>query len=396
MNSRKNILYIFHVSIIGGGSFCLLNMIKRLDKESFNPIVLLKDRGPLVIELEKIGATVYLEKSISTVLYNKSILKISSIKQLYGVIRSISKVKYWLKETKADIVHINSMMLYPYLWPAYQLKTKTVIHMRENWPKDEHQIQFGFARNIINKYADKIIAINQTSADILGILSKTEIIFDWIDFENRDDSTSYSELFGNSFKTLKIFVFLGGIQKSKGALEIVETFTKELPMTDIRLLFVGCDSKNITYQGIKGYVKKMLSHFNYHSYYDKIKYFAQHDKRIVFIPSTYKIKSIIEQSYCLLSFHTMPHANLLLAESVYLGKPVITALTPETLDYSNNGESALLVEMNNKRELKEKMIFAIENNDLINLKAKAGMMKIRDLFDPVRNYDLLDKLYKSL
>ena len=68
MLAKIKILYIFHVSVIGGGSFCLLNIIKQLDKNTYTPIVLLKSDGPLAVELKKIGATVYFEKSISTVL----------------------------------------------------------------------------------------------------------------------------------------------------------------------------------------------------------------------------------------------------------------------------------------------------------------------------------------
>jgi glycosyltransferase involved in cell wall biosynthesis len=96
------------------------------------------------------------------------------------------------------------------------------------------------------------------------------------------------------------------------------------------------------------------------------------------------------------SFFTIPHANLSLAEAVFLGKPSIAARTPEALEYSNNGESALLFEMNNKKDFKEKIMFALENKELINCRAQEGMMKIKDLFDPIRNSNSLNKLYYNL
>ena len=98
MKSKSNILYIFHVSSIGGGSFCLLNMIKKLDRNSYNPIVLLKNDGPLCTELEKLGVKVILEKSISTVPYNKSVFTILSIKQIFLILKSLKRVKYWIKK----------------------------------------------------------------------------------------------------------------------------------------------------------------------------------------------------------------------------------------------------------------------------------------------------------
>ncbi len=38
----KRILYVHHVSSVGGASFCLLNIIKGLDRQKYAPSVLLK------------------------------------------------------------------------------------------------------------------------------------------------------------------------------------------------------------------------------------------------------------------------------------------------------------------------------------------------------------------
>ena len=41
---------------------------------------------------------------------------------------------------------------------------------------------------------DKIIAINKTSAAILNFPNKTEIIYDYIDFSNRSETTDFKKL----------------------------------------------------------------------------------------------------------------------------------------------------------------------------------------------------------
>ena len=48
----KRILFVHHVSSIGGGSYCLLNLLKEVDQEKFQPVVLLQENGPLVSEIE--------------------------------------------------------------------------------------------------------------------------------------------------------------------------------------------------------------------------------------------------------------------------------------------------------------------------------------------------------
>tara|TARA_B110000240_G_C13491471_1_gene449795 strand:+ start:697 stop:1905 length:1209 start_codon:yes stop_codon:yes gene_type:complete len=396
MLAKIKILYMFHTSVIGGGSFCLLNIIKKLDKNTYTPIVLLKNNGPLAVELKKIGATVYFEKSISTVLYNKNIFKFRNIKLIYGILFSLPKIKKWLKKIEPDIFHLNTMMLYPYLIPASQLHIKTIVHMRENWPKEEHQIQFKLAKWVISKFADKIVAINQTSADILKLNYKTQVIHDYISFDGRSNDYDFKKLLGKDYQSLKIFSFFGGTNWQKGALQVVETFLNKIIDEDVRLIVVGVINKNIVFKGFFGGVKKILSKIDYYRYNDKVRFIAQKDERIVFIPATYHVKSIIEQSQCIVSFFSIPHANLTMAEASCLGTPSIAADTPEAKEYCNNGESALLFQMNNKKDFEEKIKIFLQNIELIDLKAQAGKDIVKSMFNSEFNSNLLNNLYRNL
>ena len=393
---KKNILYVFHDSAIGGGSLCLLNLIKELNKEKFNPIILLKSLGPLCEELEKVGATVIIEPSISTVPYNTSLFNINSITQILGMLFSIKKVKYWIKKTEADIVHINTMMMYPYAIPAYNLKRKVIIHIREHWPINENVFQLNFARKIIKKYANLIIAINKTSADIINLPSKTEIIYDWIDFKNRDRIIDFKTIFGKECEKLKVFLFLGGIQKTKGALQVVKAFNENMNFKDARLLFVGCDTKRILYEGYKGIIKKILHYFNYFTYSDQIKKIVQKDDRIICIPATNQVKSLFEQSYCTVVYPTIPHAIIPIAESIYLGKPVLSAKTPEALEYSNQGKGARLFKINDKNSFVNELKYIYENKDEVYKSAAENINFIKELFSLETNGRLLNKLYNTL
>lgn len=396
MKDRIKILYVFHVSEIGGGSYCLLNILKHLDTKTFCPIVLLKNDGPLATELIKLGVSVYFEKSINTVLYNKSIFKINSISQICKLIFSMSKIKEWLINIKPNIVHLNTMMLYPYLVQASVLGIKSVLHVRENWPVNEHQLQLKFARWIIKKHANKIVAINKSSADILKLYDKTTIIHDYISFEGRDGHCDFEKLFSEDFRSLKVFSFLGGANWQKGALQVVETFTDHIKNNNVRLLIVGVNSKEVIFNGIRGKIKKLLSKIGYYRYNDKVKLIAQKDERIVFIPATYHVKSILEQSSCYISFFSIPHANLSMAEASCLGVPSIAANTPEAKEYSNNGESALLFKMNNKSDFKQKILDFLNNESEINIKARNGVENMKKLFSPEKNSLLLNDSYNEL
>lgn len=392
---KKKILYIYHTSIVGGGSYCLYNIVEKLDKERYLPFVLLKEEGPLGELLEKLGAEVYFENTLSTVPYNKSIFNITSIKSIFKIIQSISRIKKHILKIQPDIVYVNTMMMHPYLCVAKNLKIKTIIHIREHWPKDEHNFQFKYAKKNIEKYADRIVAINKTSASMVDSDEKKSIVYDWIDFSNRDEYFPIQSIFGKDYKSLKIFTYTAGIDTIKGSMEVVKIFSSKVLDKEARLLIFGTNT-TFVYNGFRGTLAKYLSIFNYDTYSNKVKKMILKDNRIICLPSTYKLKQIIESSYCILSFFTIPHANLILAESICLGQIVIAASTPEALEYSNNGKSALLFKMNNIDEFADNIIKLCSNYDFYRENAKNGMVHNKLLFDSSRNSSVLNDIYNDL
>ena len=111
----KSILYLYHTSSIGGGSFCLLNILKAIDRSLYNPMVLLKEAGPLVDEITNLGIPVFFLKRMSTVPYNVSAFTPKKIRNSINLIFSLKDYQKILKSLKPDIVYINTMMLYPIL-----------------------------------------------------------------------------------------------------------------------------------------------------------------------------------------------------------------------------------------------------------------------------------------
>ncbi len=391
----RKILYVYHSSIIGGGSYCLYNLIQKLDKEKYQPLVLLKTKGPLCDKLEQIGAKVYIENTITTVPYNKSIFNITSLKRLYFLFISFYRLKKLLIQLNPDIVYLNTMMMYPYLKVAKRLNLKTIIHIREHWPKGEHVVQYNLAKKYIERYADSIVAINNTSASMVNAPEKTTVVYDWIDFTERNDEFSFEQIFGEEYKSLKIFTFTGGIDRIKGTMEVISAFSSKILDKNARLLILGADTK-LDYSGFRGTIAKYLFMFNYDTYPNRVRKMILNDERIVCVPSTYKIKQIIEKSYCILSFFTIPHANLILAESICLGQIVIAASTSEAIEYSNNGESAILFKMNDIDDFVTKIDDLSSNYDFYRLKAKNGMEYNKYLFDAIRNSDWLNSVYNNL
>lgn len=328
----KRILFMHHVSTIGGGSYCLLNILKCLDRTKVEPVVCLASDGPLKGDIENLGIEVIVFHQMTAVPYNRSLWSFSSVNLYYRVKKSVNVLKKILIDYHIDIVYLNNMMIYPYLEPAKECGCKTILHCREHWPLDEHTTQLQWARDAVYQYADELIAINQYSASIFP-KKKATIVYDWIDMDSRYEYRPMSEILGEDSSNLKVYLYTGGVQRVKGAYQVLKVFHENVRDKNARLLVLGYDMQ-IPFVGKKFFLKKVLHSLGFDINEIKCRKLIQCDSRIVCISSTYMITHIIQQSYCMLSYFTIPHANLTLAECLVLGTPVIAAKTEESEEYS--------------------------------------------------------------
>lgn len=392
----KTVLYIYHTSSIGGGSYCLLNILKTVDRTIVTPIVLLKENGPLVDEIKALNIPVYFLPTLSTVPYNVSTFTPGKIKNAIRLISSLRKYEAILKEVNPDIVYVNTMMLYPYLCPAKKLGLKTVIHIREHWPEGEHRWQRNTALKHINKFADHIVAINTYSASMLNFSSKPKtIVYDWIDLTNRFKEIPLSSIFNEDMTDKKVYLYMGGMQAIKGAFEVLSSFSKIIKDPNARLLAMGFSMQGYNI-GWRGKVKKLLSRLGKPPYTEKVMQIINADSRIKCIPGEYMINHIVQQAYCILSYFTIPHANLALAESIILGTPSIVADTEESREYSLQGKLTSSFKINDISDFQEKIReFDNVRPHLID-KIKAHSKEISEMFDPENNIKRLNDIYNQL
>lgn len=392
----KRILFLYHTSSIGGGSYCLLNILKSIDRLKIEPVVLLCNPGPLTVEIEALGISVYYLSTMRVVPYNASLISVDKLKSVVDILYSFSEFKRILKTVNPSVVYCNTMMLYPYLRIAKSKGYKTIIHIREHWPENQHRYQRYFALHNIAKFADEIIAINTYSKSILEPFGRNPtIVYDWIDLSSRFEEHYLSDIFHEDMSDKRTFLYMGGMQEIKGAYEVLLAFTKYLSDKNYRLLVLGIDS-NYKTKGFRGFIKKIFSFLGRKTYSEKVLDLINSDSRIKCISSIYNIKHLYEQVYCILSFFTIPHANLALAESVICNVVNVAALSEESLEYSLNGKLACLYEANNFNDFVSKLQnIEVIHHDYLYRMSKYSY-KIADLFNPQRNIDVLNKVLNNI
>lgn len=124
----------------------------------------------------------------------------------------------------------------------------------------------------------------------------------------------------------------------------------------------------------------------------KLQKMINRDNRIVCVPPTYAIKDIVEKSYCVLSYFTIPHANLALAESVILKTPIIAARTEESEEYSFDGKYAILFPFKDQECFEYAIVNIDRERSLLKERLEEGSLLLAKKFDRKKNVNAFHRV----
>ncbi|NUO09140.1 MAG: glycosyltransferase family 4 protein [Candidatus Brocadia sp.] len=124
-----HILFVHQSAEMYGSDKVLLSLIEGLDKQFFNPIVILPRDGPLLVALQKLNVTIYV---IPLVIISRVTYSIKGMVCLpLEIYRSMRALNLALKGVKVDIVHSNTVaVLSGALWAKWG-KIPHIWHVHE-------------------------------------------------------------------------------------------------------------------------------------------------------------------------------------------------------------------------------------------------------------------------
>lgn len=152
----KNILYIHAGAELYGADIVLLNLIKGLDKEKYNPIVILPCEGPLVNKMQENNIKV--EIVPYPILRRKYFNIKGMFKYLYDYLKYAKVLKTKSKEYKIDIIHVNTIAVLEGIYLKKKLKKRLIWHIHEILEKP--RIVAKFLARLVAKYSDEVIVVS--------------------------------------------------------------------------------------------------------------------------------------------------------------------------------------------------------------------------------------------
>ena len=377
-----NILYLNATSMMSGAEFSLLSLLEKVDKEKFNPTLLLPEEGPFFQKAKQAG--------IEGILL-PSMIKFGEgyrVHKLPKFITSLYKVMKVIKQKRINIVHSNSPRVAFLGGMAAKLSSiPSVIHVR-----DIHQSPFSqpLKSRLLDFLSDMIVSVSQATKDSIAeatpsIESKIKVVYNGIDFERLDNRPirDIRPEFGIRENT-PIIGSVGLIHPVKG-LEILirsaSVIKNQFPSIKVFIIGGALLEMDIKYiNGLDNLVKELDLEDN-----------------VIFTGFREDVFDLIKAMDVLVhpAIYPEPFPRSLL-EAAAMKKPIVATKVggvPEILDHDVSG---LLIEPSDPTSLAKAVLSLLNNKEKAENLALKARQKVEKSFSIEKHVDHIETIYVKL
>lgn len=365
-----NILYLSHTgSTIGGGENQLIGLIRNLDRDSYNPIVVCPDAGEFSAKLESLDLPVY-------VCYLPGWRKFKSYPFRRLAAMRLAKLT---SKHHIDLVHTSDLWLNYYAWRVGQsLKVPIISHVRNHLkPEQVHKYLF-------DKF-NKIIAISRRIKELLvsgGIPSeKIKVIYDGINLSKFNSNVEEPDVLRRDYPLRKYLVGLvGRIEPFKRQKEFIQVAAEVLKVRqDVSFLIIGDPARNQSdyFREVKQTIEKC----------DIAEY-------IVFTGYRRDMPELLNS----LDFIVTLSGGSVMLEAMSCSKPVVHAsrAKPMNLRIVQHGKTGFVVPYDDIHSISKAILHLLEDKKLRNEMGKAGRKRAEKFFDMREITKLTEAVYEEV
>lgn len=409
---EAKILYIHHGSARGGAPLSLLYMVQGMAKHGITPVVCSATCDPEVIDLFK-------RQNIATI----TCKLLPFIHTSGGQFRLLSPVGWWraggwladyphavkrlkglIKSVNPNIVHLNSLVLAPYVKALHESGIPSIVHVREYLVDGLLGVRKRWLKRCLDKYADKVVCISKDNRDTIGLKRKRGIVIhNFAGFSKFDCRISKADARAklNIPGDAEVVLFAGGlIQKIKGGEEFLTAMgIVNRKRKGVRCLMPGFaisadeDKKN----SFRNWLSRVAG------------YRARRQKKAAAIIEREKLTGLIhafefmfEMELCIAAsdvvciFHTEPHFSRLVIEAGAMKKPVVAFRISGVQEYVSDGHTGLLVEVGDIAAAANAIVTLLADEELRKEMGENSYVQARECFSMEENTSKLLEVYREL
>ncbi len=372
-SQKIKVLYITPSADLYGSDVCLLEMVKRLDKERFSPYVVLPYKGDLYTELSKLKGT-RIEIMDLAVMRIKYAHPLRFFIFVWRFFLSSLRLYQLVKKNRIDIVHSNSSMLQVGGIAAFFAGKPHIWHVREITLRPK--ILNVFLSIVLSKLSTKILCITKAVQDSFisldGFKTKAGVLHDCLDlipYPKITDSRVLKKELGieNGFRVVGTVGRINFTKGHKVLLKAAEGVLQSFPRT-IFLIVGGADER-----------------FGHHPVLEELKSLAKRlkiERNVIFTGFRKDVWEIIS----LLDIFVLPAVKpeglgLSLVQAMALGKPVVATAQGGPLEIIDDHKTGILIPPNNSTILANVLVDLLKDSEKREVIGKAGQRVTSQRFD---------------
>ena len=376
MNNKIKILFISHSSAMVGAERSLLLLLKNIDRDCFDPIVVLPTSGPLKREIEYLNIKTYEVKSpwwVSGGGRNviRAILRLgyNIIQEVVALIR-LYKI---IKREKIDVIYTNTIVNFSGAIISCITQKPHIWHIREILPGNPdlhfflpYRILFKF----ISRFSNVVVTNSCATADQFQSIipnEKIRVIYNAVDLDEFKNIPSLPDI--NGVKTTDYVVaVIGSLQKRKAqddAIKAIKIAKETIP--NIKLLIVGEGNKKF-----KDYLKHLAFKLDV-------------SDNVIFTGYRDDVPAILHHCNLLLVPSWNEPFGRVVIEAMAAGIPVIGADSGGVKEIIEDGFNGYLVPPKDPIKIAEKIIYLFHHPKLAKKMGNEGRKIVKEKFS-IQNY----------
>ena len=384
----KNIMYLHAGAELYGADIVLLELVKGLDKNEFNPIVVLPNEGPLVNKLKE--QNIQVEIMPYPILRRQYFNPTGIIKYIFNYFKYSKELVSFCKNKKIDLIHINTSAVLEGCYLKRKTKLPIIYHIHEILTSPRVLIDFIFKR--IAKHSDMVVCVSNAVKDNVKRITNIKddnitVIYNGVD-NDKFNSNNEIEYLRNEFNISKddlVVGMIGRVNAWKGQKDFIQAMNVVFERNKnkrIKALIVGG-----VFEGQEWRMEELKKLINQSKFKNQ------------FIISDFRNDSA--NVHNLIDIFVLPSTNpdplpTVVLESMASGKPVIGYRHGGICEMVKENYNGLLCEPLNVNELANAIDSVVVNDKMKNefgLNASRRQKEMFSLDSYIRNFS---DLYKNV
>lgn len=380
---QVNILYISTTDNVHsfGAEQRLLDILQRLDKNRFRPVILLPRKGVFYQELEEIGLRAEVHDFRFRITQSNPIKFIKLMRYLWRL----------LKDKKIDLAHFNMHYYIANFWlPMALLRIPVIVHYRSySWIDIAEKFLMARCHKLICvSHAVKQAFLQKRRSDIFIRFNEenVKVIYDGVDSQRASQSNNH--ILRKEFDIRdneKIIALIGALDPIKGQDMAIEAFRLLLKLrSDVRLLIIG-DVYFVKPLKLD-YINRLKRLIEQHCLQDKVILTGYRDD----------VPEIIQDIDILIQPSSAEGLGTSMIESMSLGKPVIGTNVGGIPEVIGDNEAGILVQKRTPQAFADAICHLLNNPDEMQQKGLAGRERVLKYFDVHKNIKQIEDVYDEV